>query len=167
MKLYGGGWSEFARLSTIDSDARRAMLAYNRAKTIALSAYKKLQVLESLLKQHVKDRVIIFTENNDFVYQISEKHLIPVITHQTKTKERKRILERFNRGTVEKNLIYELDLLCSDEIRRIPKHDVKYCYKQENEDKVKANIQFDEAIKSQGLQPITLAKSVIEFQKSC
>ena len=98
LNLYGGGWSEFARLSTVDPSARRAMLAYNRAKMIVLSAYKKLQVLESLLKQHVKGRVIIFTENNDFVYQISEKHLIPVITHQTKTKERKRILERFNRG---------------------------------------------------------------------
>lgn len=98
LKLYGGGWREFARLSTVDPDARRAMLAYNRAKTIALSAYKKLKVLESLLKQHKNDRIIVFTENNDFVYQISEKHLIPTITHQTKTKERKRILERFNRG---------------------------------------------------------------------
>lgn len=98
LKLYGGGWSEFARLSAVDPSARRAMLAYNRAKTIALSAQKKLQVLESLLKQHKNDRIIIFTENNDFVYKISEKHLIPAITHQTKTKERKRILERFNRG---------------------------------------------------------------------
>jgi len=99
LRLYsGGGWSEFARLSTIEPEARRAMLAYNRAKDVAMSAHEKLEVLESLLKQHSKDRVIIFTENNNLVYQISERHLIPVITHQTKTKERKRILERFNQG---------------------------------------------------------------------
>ena len=74
------------------------MLALNRSKTVALEAEAKLDLLESLLKQHRKDRVLIFTGSNRLVYHISTRHLLPAITHQTKTKERKRILERFNAG---------------------------------------------------------------------
>ena len=74
------------------------MLALNRSKTIALEASAKLELLESLLKQHCRDRVLIFTESNRFVYKISMRHLLPAITHQTKTKERKQMLERFKAG---------------------------------------------------------------------
>ena len=98
IRLWGRGWREFVRLNTIDPNARRAMLALNRAKSIALGAEAKLEMLESLLKQHCRDRLIIFTENNALVYKISKRHLIPAITHQTKTKERKRILDRFSAG---------------------------------------------------------------------
>ena len=98
LRLWGRGWREFVRLNIIDPKARRAMLALNRAKAIALGAEAKLNLLESLLKQHGKDRLIIFTENNALAYNISQRHLIPAITHQTKTKERKRILDRFRTG---------------------------------------------------------------------
>ena len=98
IQLFGGGWSKFVRLSTREKKARRAMLALNRSKAIALEAEAKLALLESLLKQHRKDRVLIFTGSNRFAYHISMLHLLPTITHQTKTKERKRILERFNAG---------------------------------------------------------------------
>ena len=74
------------------------MLALNKSKTIALEAVAKLDLLKSLLKQHCRDRVLIFTESNRFAYRISTRHLLPAVTHQTKTKERKRILERVNTG---------------------------------------------------------------------
>jgi superfamily II DNA or RNA helicase len=45
-----------------------------------------------------RDQILVFTESNRFAYKISTRHLLPAITHQTKTKERKRILEAFNRG---------------------------------------------------------------------
>ena len=98
IRLHRGGWVKFIRLSTQETEARRAMLALNRSKIIALEAEAKLDVLESLLKGHCRDRVLIFTESNRFTYNISMRHLLPAITHQTKTKERKRILERFNSG---------------------------------------------------------------------
>jgi superfamily II DNA or RNA helicase len=44
------------------------------------------------------ERVLIFTENNAVAYEISRRHLIPVITHETKAAERKSILEKFNAG---------------------------------------------------------------------
>jgi len=51
-----------------------------------------------LLRRHKKDRVIIFTNDNDSVYRISRRFLVPAITHQTDAKERKEILSRFNEG---------------------------------------------------------------------
>ena len=44
------------------------------------------------------DRVLIFTNDNATVYKIARRFLVPVITHQTKTKERREILLRFNSG---------------------------------------------------------------------
>ena len=54
--------------------------------------------LEELLRQHARDRIIIFTADNATVYQIARQFLVPAITHQTKTRERKQILERFHSG---------------------------------------------------------------------
>ncbi|MBI1742664.1 hypothetical protein HYR54_06310 [Candidatus Acetothermia bacterium] len=58
--------------------------------------------LDHLLKQHfvaeTRSRVLIFTANNEFAYQISQKFLIPAITHQTKTKERTAVLQKFRTG---------------------------------------------------------------------
>ena len=42
--------------------------------------------------------MLIFTADNATVYQIARRFLVPAITHQTKTKERKTILERFHSG---------------------------------------------------------------------
>ena len=74
------------------------MLAHQRSKKLALGTSAKLRTLDFLLKKHARERVIIFTSDNDTVYAISAAFLIPAITHQTPTKERKAILESFNRG---------------------------------------------------------------------
>ena len=55
-------------------------------------------MLEGLLRQHSKDRTLIFTNDNDTVYAIARRFLIPAITHQTDVKERREVLERFNSG---------------------------------------------------------------------
>ncbi|HAA56123.1 MAG TPA: helicase [Myxococcales bacterium] len=93
------GWGHFVSLSSRSRDGRRAMKAYQRARRLALSAPSKLQDLEGLLRLHSKDRVIIFTNDNNSVYRISRKFLIPAITHQTDAKERRELLQRFNDGT--------------------------------------------------------------------
>ena len=41
---------------------------------------------------------MIFTHDNATVYKISRTFLVPVITHQTKTKERRDVLLRLNSG---------------------------------------------------------------------
>ena len=92
------GWQEFVRLSGSSAEGRRAMKAYREHRRIALGAAAKFEVLESILKTHSRDRVIIFTQDNETVYQISRALLIPAITHQTRTRERREILRKFNRG---------------------------------------------------------------------
>ena len=87
------GWQNFVRLSARSSDGRRAMLAYRRYRKVALGTTAKLRVLEDLLKKHPRDRMLIFTNDNETVYTISEQFLIPAITHQTRTKERREILK--------------------------------------------------------------------------
>ena len=62
------------------------------------AAGAKLQKLDELLARHAADRVLIFTADNATVYQIARQYLVPAITHQTKTRERKQILERFHSG---------------------------------------------------------------------
>ena len=94
------GWQNFVRLSARSSAGRRAMLAYRRYRKLALGTTAKLRVLEDLLKRHPRDRMLIFTNDNETVYNISEQFLIPAITHQTRTRERRDILQAFNRGEV-------------------------------------------------------------------
>ena len=92
------GWRAFVRLSGASGRGRRAMRAYQEHRRIALGAASKRQVLEDILKSHARDRVLIFTQDNDTVYEISRALLIPAITHQTPTRERRHILLGFNDG---------------------------------------------------------------------
>ncbi len=57
-------------------------------------------MLGELLQRHRKERVLIFTAENEMVYRISRRFLIPAITHETNIKERRAWLEAFNKGEV-------------------------------------------------------------------
>ncbi len=94
------GWQMFIAASARSEAGRRAMLAYRESKRIALGTDAKLRVLATLLQRHRRDRVLIFTAENEMVYRISERFFIPAITHQTPIKERRRWLQAFNRGEV-------------------------------------------------------------------
>lgn len=94
------GWQTFIKLSARSEEGRRAMLAYRESKRVALGTDSKLRVLADLLLRHKKERTLIFTAENEMVYRISEKFLIPAITHQTGIKERREWLEAFNQGNV-------------------------------------------------------------------
>jgi len=99
IKPFGDGWVELLKMSSYDESARKALIAKQEMKRIVIGSERKLEVLDSLLKQHFADKVIIFTEQNDLVYRISREFLIPAITHQTKTRERKWILDGFKDDT--------------------------------------------------------------------
>ncbi len=92
------GWSRFIMLSSRSREGRRAFMSYREQRRVAITPASKIEVLEGLLRQHGKDRVIIFTNDNETVYRISRTFLLPAITHQTDVKERKEILQRFNSG---------------------------------------------------------------------
>ncbi len=92
------GWQRFIQETSRSPEGRVAFRAYREQKQIAVAAPAKLQLLERLLERHRRDRVLIFTYDNATVYQIARRFLVPAITHQTKTKERRLILERFHSG---------------------------------------------------------------------
>jgi superfamily II DNA or RNA helicase len=92
------GWSRFLYLAFRSPEGREAFRAYRDQRTLALAAPAKLKLLERLLDRHNGDRVLIFTHDNATVYTIARQFLVPVITHQTKTKERREVLLRFNSG---------------------------------------------------------------------
>lgn len=93
-----GWWHTFTAKSAYEQDARTAKVAELKLKEIVHQARGKLDALEKLLAEHPDQPTLIFTAHNRFAYEIARKHLIPVITHQTKAKERKAFLEGFREG---------------------------------------------------------------------
>ncbi len=93
------GWNDFLMRSARTAEGLRALAAYRRQRALALAPAQKLEHLERLLAQHRGERVLVFTEENRTAYAVSRRFLVPVITHQTKVKERSQILERFAAGT--------------------------------------------------------------------
>jgi superfamily II DNA or RNA helicase len=92
------GWSQFIYVAHRSPEGREAFRAYREQRELALAAPAKLNLLGRLLERHNGDRVLIFTHDNATVYTIARQFLVPVITHQTKTKERRDILLKFNSG---------------------------------------------------------------------
>ena len=92
------GFGEFVMLSARSAEGRRAMAAYRRQRELAFSAQGKLEYTEHLLHVHRHDKVLLFTQDNATAYTLSRTFLVPVITHQTKVKERTEILMGFRSG---------------------------------------------------------------------
>ncbi len=91
-------FQRFVMRSARDPEARRALLARNKALKIAFNSESKIDKLEEILRENKSERVIIFTQHNDLVYRISRRFLIPFITHTTNKDERHTVLELFNSG---------------------------------------------------------------------
>jgi superfamily II DNA or RNA helicase len=92
------GWQRFIYEASRSEQGWAAFRAFHDAKRLERAAGAKLQKLEELLDHHAADRVLIFTADNATVYQIARRYLVPAITHQTRSRERKQILERFHSG---------------------------------------------------------------------
>lgn len=92
------GFGQFVMRAAQSATGQRAMRAYRRQRELALASSAKLEYLELLLSQHRQQRSLVFTQDNLTAYAVSRRFLIPIITHQTKVKERSEILERFATG---------------------------------------------------------------------
>jgi superfamily II DNA or RNA helicase len=93
------GWGEFIMLSSQSAEGRRAMAAYRKQRALAFAPSQKLEYLEHLLHTHRQDRAILFTQDNATAYGVARRFLLPVITHQTKVRERSAILRGLAEGT--------------------------------------------------------------------
>ena len=91
-------YQELVYRSGRDPQARAALLAHQKSRQLSLNAGAKLEVLETLLNEHRDDKVIIFSEFNSVVDEVSRRFFVPSITYKTRADERKLILERFRSG---------------------------------------------------------------------
>ena len=73
--------------------ARQAILARNKAMDIALNSKSKLEELRKILSDNKGMKTIIFTQHNKLVYEISDRFLIPFITHKSSKIERQDALQ--------------------------------------------------------------------------
>jgi superfamily II DNA or RNA helicase len=92
------GWKRFLWESARTPEGRAAFRAFREQKRLERAAGAKLAKLAELIGQHAQDRILVFTADNATVYQIARQFLVPAITHQTKAKERRTILQRFHSG---------------------------------------------------------------------
>ena len=91
-------YQRFVQRTGRDPEARRALLARNRAMDLAQNSSSKVDYLKGLLGENRGEKAIIFTRHNKLVYRISREMLIPAITHQTPREEREEILDGFKAG---------------------------------------------------------------------
>lgn len=93
-----GGWERFLRASASSDEGRAALEAYRRQRQLARAARQKLAITSRLVHEHRRDRTLIFTDDNASAYAFARELLLPVITHQTKVRERSDILEGLREG---------------------------------------------------------------------
>jgi superfamily II DNA or RNA helicase len=94
-----GGWGQFIVQASQSAEGRRALAAYRRQRELAFAPSAKLEYLEHLVHLHRRDRSILFTQDNATAYAVARRFLVPVITHQTKVRERSAILKGLSDGT--------------------------------------------------------------------
>jgi len=94
----GSDYQQLIKRSGTDPRAREALLAKQRAREVMMNADAKVETLAELLDRHRDDRVIVFTAHTDLVYRLSERFLMPAVTHETSADERREVLERFRDG---------------------------------------------------------------------
>jgi superfamily II DNA or RNA helicase len=95
---YAGAFRRLIMMSGRSKAAREAVLARNKAMDIALNSRSKIEELKKILAEKRGQKTIIFTQHNKLVYDISDRFLIPLITHKSSKQERHDALSGFKDG---------------------------------------------------------------------
>ena len=93
------GWQRFLWKSAQTDTGRTAFKAYLAQKQLSFASTTKQAWVWKLIQRHRRDRILIFTQDNDTAYQLGARFFLPVLTHQTKLKERNDFLNKFRDGT--------------------------------------------------------------------
>ncbi|MEZ5397950.1 MAG: DEAD/DEAH box helicase family protein [Bryobacterales bacterium] len=94
------GFQQFLRAAGRSEAGRAALAAYRESRRIVQRTPRKLEILADLLAAHRGARCLVFTTDNATAYQVSRTFLVPVVTHRTDPKERRRLLDAFADGTL-------------------------------------------------------------------
>ena len=91
----GNLFEALIRSAGYDPAARQALRSHREARMLAMNAERKVAKVEELLGQHREDKVIVFSEWNVLVHDISRRLCLPAITYRTVAEERRDILDKF------------------------------------------------------------------------
>jgi superfamily II DNA or RNA helicase len=91
-------FTAFIMITNREPDARRALIARNRALEVALNSKSKIHALREIFSKNPREPTIVFTAHNRLVHQISDEFLIPCITYLTPKDERIEVLDAFREG---------------------------------------------------------------------
>ncbi len=94
------GWSRFLRLAAKSREGRQAFAAWRLQRRLAFAAEQKLHHVGEILERHKDSRTLVFSDDNATAYEVSRRFLVPVISHQTKVKERSVLLKAFSDGSL-------------------------------------------------------------------
>ncbi len=92
------GWQTFLYRASLNPEGRQAFQAYLAQKRLSHAAAGKEAAIWNLLQEHRSDRILIFTQDNEMAYRLGRRFFLPVLTHQTKLKERRSFLDAFRSG---------------------------------------------------------------------
>ena len=95
---YTGAFRRLIMMSGRNATAREAILARNKAMYIAQNSRSKIEELRKILSENKGLKTIIFTQHNKLVFDISDRFLIPFITHKSGKGERQDALNGFREG---------------------------------------------------------------------
>lgn len=95
---YTGAFRRLIMMSGRNPIAREAILARNKAMDVALNSKSKIEELRKILSENKGLKTIIFTQHNKLVFEISDRFLIPFITHKSSKAERQDALNGFKEG---------------------------------------------------------------------
>jgi superfamily II DNA or RNA helicase len=88
-------WTEMARRSREDSEAREILRRWRRKLGIVNRSAEKLRVLEDILRLHAGEPCVIFTASNRMALDVSARFLIPALTAHSGKHERNAVLDAF------------------------------------------------------------------------
>ncbi len=92
------GWQQFISKAARSANGRAVMTAYREQKRLARASQAKLRVCWELIQDHRDERIIVFTDDNATAYELGRRMVFPVLTHNTKSAERKHMLNQFRSG---------------------------------------------------------------------
>ncbi|KPA11076.1 type III restriction protein res subunit [Candidatus Magnetomorum sp. HK-1] len=93
------GWNIFLYKTYQSQKGREAFKSYLLQKQLSQASKAKEEEIWQIVQQHTKDRILIFTQDNDMAYRIGKRFFWPVLTHNTKIKERTNFLDQFRKGS--------------------------------------------------------------------
>lgn len=95
------GWRRFLIMAARMPGGREALKGFRDQKKLAQASSGKMTEVWNIVQRHNGERIIIFTDDNDMAYRIGREYLLPVLTHQTKPAERKKMLDAFRSGALD------------------------------------------------------------------